>query len=335
MKQNVALGIVGLVVLAVAGLGAWSLTLPQPVDSGTPERVTIGIAPVELAGLIYIAEDQGFFPGNALDARVIDYDSALSAVGGMKKGEVDISVSTEYPLIAEMFGPGDIRVIGCIDKYQTTYLVGMRDRGILNRSDIAGKKIGVARGSVGEFYLGRFLNLQGMSLREVTLVDLKPAQLMGALDERSIDAAIVWNIDPEGIQERLGGNAVIWPAQSGQPTFGIMAGRSDWVESHGASVRKALQSIGEAEAYAISHPAEARMIVKRRLNATDAHMAAAWPMHQFSLSLDQSLLTAMEDEGRWMINNDLTPGKTVPDFRAYIYTKGLEDVKPGSVYFIR
>jgi NitT/TauT family transport system substrate-binding protein len=60
-------------------------------------------------------------------------------------------------------------------------------------------------------------------------------------------------------------------------------------------------------------------------------MASIWPQHQYSLSLDQSLLTAMEDEGRWMIANNLTSEKTLPDYSDYIYTKGLEAVIPESV----
>ena len=71
--------------------------------------------------------------------------------------------------------------------------------------------------------------------------------------------------------------------------------------------------------------------MQKRLNYTDEYMATIWPDHQFSLSLDQSLLMAMNDEGRWMIKNNLTTEKTLPYFRDYIYTKGLEEVKPEAV----
>ena len=36
-----------------------------------------------------------------------------------------------------------------------------------------------------------------------------------------------------------------------------------------------------------------------------------------------------------MINNNLTIEKTIPDFRDFIYTKGLEEIKPESVNIIR
>ena len=52
------------------------------------------------------------------------------------------------------------------------------------------------------------------------------------------------------------------------------------------------------------------------------------------LSLDQSLVTAMEDEGRWMIDNNLTTEKTIPNFRYYIYSKGLMEVNPDAVNII-
>jgi NitT/TauT family transport system substrate-binding protein len=64
-------------------------------------------------------------------------------------------------------------------------------------------------------------------------------------------------------------------------------------------------------------------------------MAAIWPEHQFSLTLDQGLVAAMEDETRWMIANNLTAATQVPDFLNYIYLDGLEAIKPEAVNIIR
>ena len=60
-------------------------------------------------------------------------------------------------------------------------------------------------------------------------------------------------------------------------------------------------------------------------------MAAVWSRNDFSLSLDQSLVVAMENEARWMIKNRLTFETEVPDFLNYIYVEGLNSIKPGSV----
>jgi hypothetical protein len=60
-----------------------------------------------------------------------------------------------------------------------------------------------------------------------------------------------------------------------------------------------------------------------------------WKQNQFSLSLDQSLILAMQDESRWLISNNLTTATSIPNFQNYIYIDGLNSVKPQSVNIIR
>jgi NitT/TauT family transport system substrate-binding protein len=90
-----------------------------------------------------------------------------------------------------------------------------------------------------------------------------------------------------------------------------------------------------AEEYVVRHPTEAKAILQKQYKYDDAHVARVWPEHQFSLSLDQSLVAAMEDEARWMIKNNMTAEKNVPDFMNYIYVDGLKAIKPEAVNIIR
>ena len=102
-------------------------------------------------------------------------------------------------------------------------------------------------------------------------------------------------------------------------------------EDQGYFSRNGLNVLDQAEKYIIEHPDEAKATIQIRMNYTDAYMATTWLNNQFSLTLDRSLMIAMNDEGRWMINNNLTSEKTLPYFRDYIYTKGMEEVKPEAV----
>lgn len=60
------------------------------------------------------------------------------------------------------FKKENISIIVCADEVQTNYLIGRKDRGIENVSDLRGKKIGILLGTSVEFYLGRFLILHGI-----------------------------------------------------------------------------------------------------------------------------------------------------------------------------
>jgi NitT/TauT family transport system substrate-binding protein len=96
-----------------------------------------------------------------------------------------------------------------------------------------------------------------------------------------------------------------------------------------------MKSLAQAEDYLISHPDETKAIVRERMNIDNAYMEVVWPRYQISLSLDQSLILAMEDEARWLVDNNLTPENEVPNFLDYIYEDGLKAVKPEAVNIIR
>jgi NitT/TauT family transport system substrate-binding protein len=129
--------------------------------------------------------------------------------------------------------------------------------------------------------------------------------------------------------------AVVWPAQSNQAAFGILVCNRGWLAQRGDTVKRFLKSLREAEDYLVQHLDKAKAIVQKRLNYEDSYIAGVWPQHQFSLSLDQTLIVAMKDEARWMINNNLTSEKTIPDFSNYMYIDGLKAIKPDAVNIIR
>lgn len=331
MKKIVTAGIAVIAALVLVGSGQWPLPSSQTTDSGNPESIIIGIPAIEHSALIYIAVDRGFFAGNGLNVTTRDYTISPEAIDGLLNNVVDMASIGEYTFIDKALKKESISAIGNIDKFETTYLIGRKDKGIENVTDLKGKKIGLTQGTLSEFYLGRFLDLHGMSFQDVTLVDSPSTQYVQALTNGSIDALVASKKYKDQIIRLLGANVVVWPAQSSQPGFVLVTCRDDWAANHPETINRLLRSLVQAEQYSINHPSEARAIVQKRLNCTDEYIATVWPNHQFSLSLDQSLLIAMNDEGRWMIDNNLTSEKKIPDFRDYMYTKGLEEVKPESV----
>jgi NitT/TauT family transport system substrate-binding protein len=335
MNKLLVAGIAVLLVFLLLVFGAWYLQSGNDNGAGNAASIVIGTPPVESSALVYIADDQGFFHENGLNVTVKNYTTALAAVADMENGSADISISSEYPIVTEGFENDHITVIGTIDKYQSQYLVGRKDRGIQNVSDLKGKKIGVHMDGISQFYLGRFLTLHGLSLQDVTLVDVPPSKYADAIANGSIDAVQVRQIDVGQVEMRLADNYVTWPAQSDQPTYMVMACQDSWAAGHPGQAALLLKSLAQAEEYNIDHPSEAKAIVQKRLNLSDTYISTVWAEHQFSLTLDQSLITAMEDEGRWMINNNLTDEKTIPDYRDHVYLKAIDSVSPGSENVIR
>jgi len=312
--------------LVVFGLGSCS----RKMDS-----ISFGTVPTASSTLIYIAQDQRFFSANGLRVNIKDYATGIATTDALLKGELDIAWVAEFPLVRRALSKEKISIIAVIGRFNEQYLFGRKDRGIKTIADLKGKKIGIPRNTIAEFYLGRFLELNGMNLSDVSLVDVPPPQSMDALTSGSVDGVIAWEPYSSQIKMQLSDRAVAFRVQSNQPGYGAVTGRNDWIKEHPRIVDRFLKSLAQAEDYLTRHPAAAKAIVRKRLDYDDAFTETIWSENQFSLSLDQSLIAAMEDEARWMIKNTLTQERMIPDFMNYIYMDGLRTVKPEAVKIIR
>ena len=336
MNRNSVIAIVLIAIIALSAVSVWYFMSLPPSWSGQPELITVAYSPFESTALLWIAEDQHFFEKNGISLSLRRYDSGAGSLDGVINGEADLSVGvTEFPLVRKAFQGANVRAIGVIDKGEFNYLVARKDRGIANLSDLKGKRVGTTVGTVAEFHLGRFLALNGMTMRDITLVDVRtPEGWVDEIAEGNIDAIATAQPYANAARDRLGDNAVMWSVQSRQHLFALAVATDEWIESHPDPARRFLLSLSQAEEYANTHPAEARSIVQERLNLSGSYMPTVWQQNQFSLTLDQSLVAAMEDEARWMIQNKLTDAAEIPDFRNYLYTRGLDEVKPESVNII-
>ncbi len=283
---------------------------------------------------MYVASAQGFFEDNSLNVTIKEYSSGLAAVNGMLNGDVDIATAADFVLVGKVLENHSVVSIGNIDKFSSEYLVVRTDLGITNVSDLKGKRIGVPMGTVAEFNLGRFLELAGIGLDEVTLVHVPIYLTPAALTNGSVQAVITWQPHFNTIKSLIPDKVIAWQAQNDRLINYLAITNQSWALNHQDIVVRFLKALDQAERFMIYDPERSKDIVQSRLNYSRNYTEQIWPENQFSLSLDQSLILAMEDQARWMIRNNLTQ-KEVPNFLNYIYFDGLEAVDPGSVNIIR
>jgi ABC-type nitrate/sulfonate/bicarbonate transport system substrate-binding protein len=309
---------------------------------GKPEKkesITIGMEATAVNSLIYIAQDVGFFSANNLEVIINDsYPSGAAATVGMLEGKADISTTAELALVRYVLAGQPVLTIGSIDMFMHMKLISRKDLGIESISDFEGKKIGVPIKTAADFKLDRFLNLHGVDTSKITIVDVQAPDAVDALINGVVEAIVTWQPNVMIIQDALGERAVTWQVQSDQLMYGILITTKRWIEKNPDSAKRLMKSLLEAEDYLIQNADHARGIVQKRLGYDDydeRYIETIWPEHQFTVRLDQSLILAMEDQARWMIENNLTEEKNVPDFLDYIHSQGLESVRPAAVNLIR
>lgn len=318
---------------AVLVLAAWYLISPGSGQDTTDEDITVGLLPDESAALIYIARDTGSFARHGINLTIRNYPHGAAAIEGMKKGEIQVAVPTEYPVAASALQNDDIVVFGSINRYYGTFLVA---RNITDVSGLRNRQVAMPGQTIAEFYLSRFLALHNLSPQDLTVRRMLPQQSVPALTvNRSIDAVMVRRIVYETQINRTGAAYTVWPVQSDRPTYTVLVAPSGWVRDRPDRTKRFLQALLEAEQYSAAHPSETDAILRQRLNVTDAYIAAARQDNRFSLTFDQSFLLATEDEAAWMIKNNLSAATRTPNLLQFIDTSGMRQVKPEAVNIIQ
>jgi len=323
-------GIISGVVTILVGLSAC-----QSGNVSKMETITVGDLPSVSSVLIYIAENQGYFSENGLVIIIDSYESGVASMNAVLQGKTDIANMTEFVLVRNALQQQPVSIIGTMNRSLVMEMIGLRKYGVSNLSDLEGKRIGLTRGTITEFYLGRLLDLHGMSIKDVALVDFPQPEWLSAISSGDVAAIVGWPPSITQIKERFPNEAVSWQVQSEQPLYGILVARNDWIAEHPTVIARFWESLSQAEKFLIAHPNEAKAIVRTRLEYDDAYLESVWAQYNFSLSLDPSLVAAMEDEARWIMDNNLTTEKQVPNFLDYVYEDGLKTVKPEAVNIIR
>lgn len=326
--------------LLLGALALFSCVVPSAIVSscacgpsaGELERVSFGtLAPNEIAGLIYIAHDRQLFEKNGLDVVVKPYDTGVTVLDALLRGELDVGLSAEFPFITKALAKEEVSIMGVVDQASYFYLFARKDKGIADVQNLKGKRIGTSRGTITDFYIGRFLELNHMTVKDVILVDVSPPRIVDALISGTVDAVVAWSTFAKQIRQQLDSGVIEWQVQSGQASSGVISARNDWIESHGETIRRFLKSLDEAGRIVSDRPAEAKTIIQKEMGYDGPSMENAWAEHEFGLTLKQPLLLAMEDETRWLISNGLTEVKTVPNYLDFIYVDGLMLVNPRAV----
>ncbi len=307
----------------------------QKSYSGPSETITLGGLDSD-ANLVFLAaENQHYFTENGINFSFQTYDTGPDVEAELLNNKIDIAGTAEYPVVTSAFANDNVSIIASISQSYVVDLIALTDEGITNISDLKGKKIGVTLGSILEFYLGRFLNLNGMSLGDVTLVNTAPAQDAAAIANGSVDAVVTWQPYESQLLEQYPSGTKSWSLQSGQAAFSVLTCRNDWIQQNPELIERFLKSLAQGETFIAEHPTQAKEILQQTYNYDSTYVNTIWPDYQFSLSLEESLIAAMEDEARWTISNNLTTATQVPNFLNYIYLDGLKAIEPESVNIIQ
>lgn len=332
-------GIAIIVVLMTSGLWGF-LTLdrdePPPVPMA-PLEVVLGAELSLLTAPVWVAEHEGYFQQSGVNLELREFESGKASLSAMLAGEgLDISTAAQTPVMFNSFERDDFAIISAmVTSYTDMKIIARRDKGITSPSDIEGRKIGLTRGSTGEYFLSLALFNFGLATSSVEIVDINPLEIPRAIEDGRVDAISIWEPHALTAINSLGDNAMVLDTQNlYREDFYFIASR-EFLNASPDAARRFLEAIGKAQKFIADNPEEAKGIVSQRLELNAAQINALWDEFDFQLGIDQTTILSLESEARWAIKNALTESKLIPNYLDYIHEGPLEQLEPEAVRFIR
>lgn len=333
-RRPLTLALVGLVVVLALLVAGYAVTQGRWLRPVLPaEKLVLAVPMLPHTSLLLIAEANGYFAEEGLEITIKPVSHGKIGLDMVMAGQADLAGAAEEPfVIAVMTGASLAMVATVASVSDEIALVARADRAITTPRDLIGKRVGVTFRTSGDYCLWLLLIKHRLTPDAVTLVDLKPAELVPAIVRGSIDALSAWEPIKSDAYAALTGNAVSFTDPDTYTVSHILYGRLEFLKTHPGTVHKLLRALLKAEDFTRAEPRKALAVVANRLGMEVDKLAPSWTQFLFKVDLTQSLLVTLEDESRWaMARGYVAAQPTTPNFLPNLYLDGLLAVRPDRV----
>jgi NitT/TauT family transport system substrate-binding protein len=320
-----------LAVLLAAVALSWPVVAPTAAQAEEllKARVAQNLGPI--SGLVIIAKAKGLFEKQGLDISVANFTSGKQCLDTVHGGGADIATTAEAPVTAAAMANQPIAFVAGME-YSDLKTMTAAKSGIKTKADLRGKKIGFTAGTGSEVYTATLLKAAGLTPADVTLVNLRPQEMLPAMAAGSIDAFDTWEPHIANARKALGESALLLDTKGiYSETFNIVVTRP-YLDANGPLVQKFLRALLDAEAFAKANPDEAIATVADVVGMKSDELKAIWPDYVYRVRIDDQLLGILKLHAAWRLDSgNHPPGAVMPDFTKVLALEPLRSVDPARV----
>jgi sulfonate transport system substrate-binding protein len=260
-----------------------------------------------------------------------DFTSGPPMLQALSAGALDLGGVGDAPPVFAAAGGAKIALVGATkNNPNNAALVVPKNSPITSISQLRGKKIAVAQGSSADYHLLTVLNKAGLTVHDVSLEYLQPAEGLAALNSGSVAAWDVWSPFIEQVRFQHGARVLVNGSGYGAPYSYVVASRSALGDgAKQAAISDYLKLLNQAHVWADTHTqawavqwAKATGLPLNVMSAASKDdTATPVPITPQIIASEQGLVTAFSAAG-------LIPTK--PNFTQYSDTQFNSAVSAGS-----
>ena len=241
---------------SAAGTSATSSSSPSASSSVNLSSVTLNVGDQKGTGAEAVLTAAGLLNTLPFKVNWSDFTSGPPMLEAMASGSVDIGGVGDAPPAFAASGGEAIEIVGArTTNGDQDALVVPKGSPITSLSQLKGKKIAYGSGSSGNYNLLTVLNKASLTTKDVTLVNLQPAEALAAFTSGSVAA---WDIWPPYVQQVVaqdGARVLAQGSQYGNPySFEVASKAAVANPEKAAAIKVYLATLDKAYVWTATHP---------------------------------------------------------------------------------
>jgi sulfonate transport system substrate-binding protein len=256
-------------VLALAGLAAAGCsssssssassggsTASATASAANLSSVTLNVGDQKGTGAEAVLSAAGLLNTLPFHVNWSDFTSGPPMLEAMASSSVDIGGVGDAPPVFAASGGESVVIVGARQTNgDQDALVVPKNSPITSISQLQGKKIAYGSGSSGNYNLLTVLTKAGLTTKQVTLVNLQPAEALAAFTSGSVDAWDIWPPYVQQVVQQDGAKVIATGSAYGSPySFEVASKAAVANPEKAAAIKVYLATLDKAYTWAATHP---------------------------------------------------------------------------------
>ena len=203
MEKLAAMAVTASMVICGGAMGVSAATEEEP------EKVTVNVAYMpdyaSLNGLISAIE-LGYFDDENIDVQLTEFSDGPTIIQAMESGSIDVGYIGQGAHKLCINGKADIFALAHVSNGDA--VIGSKEKGTDTIEGLKGKTIAYSSGTSSEDILTKTLEKGGMTMDDITAMDMDATNIVTAMLSGSVDACATWVPNSLKVLEELGDDGV-------------------------------------------------------------------------------------------------------------------------------
>lgn len=219
-------------------------------ETSSDGKVTVKIGTQQMPNDEGIAKALNYFQeemGDNVTVEIVEFSSGKDVNTALAAGSIDFGLEGSCPAalaIAQDLGVELIwihEVLGDVES-----LVATSASGVKSVSDLKGKKVAVPFASTAHFSVLKAIEKAGLSISDVTLLDMQPDKIYASWNSGDIDAAYIWEPTLSQLTDKTTVTTSGELAKAGYMTSNVEVVRTKFAEAHPDIVAAYVKALNKA-----------------------------------------------------------------------------------------